>query len=355
MKILVTGTAGFIGSALADRLVTRGDEVVGLDSINDYYDIRVKYGRLRRAGIIKTLEDGESIEYNRVLTSSRNSNLKFIKLNLEDKSSLMELFKLEKFDAVCNLAAQAGVRYSLINPDAYIESNIVGFLNILEACRHNGVKNLSYASSSSVYGLNEELPFSTEHNVDHPISLYASSKKSNELMAHTYSHLYGISTTGLRFFTVYGPWGRPDMALFLFVKAGLEGRPIDVFNNGNMLRDFTYIDDIVEGVIRVIDNPAQPDPTWSGKNMRVSTSSAPYKIYNIGNNNPVKLMDFIEAIERKLGKKIERNMMPIQAGDVPATYADVSDLVEDLDYKPATPIQTGIDRFIDWYLEFFKK
>jgi len=354
MKVLITGTAGFIGSALADKMVARGDEVVGLDCINDYYDINVKYGRLERSGIIPKLEDGENIEYNKLLISSKNPNLKFIKLNLEDKDNLMKLFEEQKFDAVCNLAAQAGVRYSLINPDAYIQSNIVGFANILEACRHNGVNNLSYASSSSVYGLNEELPFSTEHNVDHPISLYAASKKSNELMAHTYSHLYGISTTGLRFFTVYGPWGRPDMALFLFVKAALEGKSIDVFNNGDMLRDFTYIDDIVEGVIRVLDNPAKPDPTWNGVDGRVSTSSAPYKVYNIGNNNPVKLMDFITAIENKLGVTIEKNMMPIQAGDVPATYADVTDLVEDLDYKPATPIQEGIDNFVDWYLEFFQ-
>jgi UDP-glucuronate 4-epimerase len=355
MKILVTGTAGFIGSHLAQRLVARGDEVVGLDCINNYYDISVKYGRLQRTGIIENLEDGENIEYNKLLTSSNNDNYKFIKLNLEDKESMMKLFEEQNFDAVCNLAAQAGVRYSLINPDAYIDSNIVGFINILEACRHNGVKNLSYASSSSVYGLNESLPFSTEDSVDHPISLYAASKKSNELMAHTYSHLYGISTTGLRFFTVYGPWGRPDMALFLFVKAALEGNKIDVFNNGEMLRDFTYIDDIVEGVIRVIDNPAQKDNSWNGKDGRVSTSSAPYKIYNIGNNNPVKLMDFITAIEKKLGKTIEKNMMPIQAGDVPATYANVDDLVDDLDYKPATPIQEGVDRFVDWYLEFFKE
>ena len=354
MKVLITGTAGFIGSALADRMVARGDEVIGLDCINDYYDINVKYGRLQRAGLIEKLEDGESIEYNSLLTSSKNPNLKFIKLNLEDKDNLMKLFEEHQFDAVCNLAAQAGVRYSLINPDAYIQSNIVGFANILEACRHNGVNNLSYASSSSVYGLNEELPFSTEHNVDHPISLYAASKKSNELMAHTYSHLYGISTTGLRFFTVYGPWGRPDMALFLFVKAALEGKSIDVFNNGEMLRDFTYIDDIVEGVIRVIDNPAQPDSRWNGVDGRVSTSSAPYKVYNIGNNNPVKLMDFIEAIENKLGTTIEKNMMPIQPGDVPATYADVTDLVEDLGYKPATPVQEGINNFVDWYLDFFK-
>ncbi|NEW59875.1 NAD-dependent epimerase [Sulfurovum sp. bin170] len=354
MKILVTGTAGFIGSNLAQKLVARGDEVVGLDCINDYYDISVKYGRLQRTGIIENLEEGAEIEYNQLLTSSANANYKFIKLNLEDKENMMKLFAEEKFDAVCNLAAQAGVRYSLTNPDAYMDSNIIGFMNILEACRHNGVTNLSYASSSSVYGLNEALPFSTEHSVDHPISLYAASKKSNELMAHTYSHLFGISTTGLRFFTVYGPWGRPDMALFLFVKAALEGRSIDVFNNGEMLRDFTYIDDIVEGVIRVIDNPAKKDKSWNGKDGRVSTSSAPYKIYNIGNNNPVKLMDFITAIENKLGKTIEKNMMPIQPGDVPATFADVTDLVEDLDYKPATPIQLGVDRFVDWYLEFFK-
>ncbi|AXX91774.1 NAD-dependent epimerase [Malaciobacter molluscorum LMG 25693] len=351
MKILVTGTAGFIGSHLAIKLLERGDEVVGLDNINDYYDQNVKYGRLQRGGIIDSLELGEDIPYGKLLTSKKNNNYKFIKLNLEDKEKVTKLFEDEKFDAVCNLAAQAGVRYSLTNPDSYIQSNIVGFLNLLEASRHNNVKNFSYASSSSVYGLNEELPFSTNHNVDHPISLYAASKKSNELMAHTYSHLYGISTTGLRFFTVYGPWGRPDMALFLFTKAALENRKIDVFNNGEMLRDFTYIDDIVEGVIRVIDNPAKSNETWDKK--EASISSAPYKVYNIGNNNPVKLMDFIEAIENKLGKTIEKNMMPIQAGDVPATFADVNDLVQDLGYKPATPIQEGIDNFVDWYLEFF--
>ena len=354
MKILVTGTAGFIGSALALKLAQRGDEVIGVDNINDYYDRRVKYGRLQRDGIISSLEDGENIEYNTSLTSSKYPNLKFIKLNLEDRENLFKLFESEKFDAVCNLAAQAGVRYSLINPYAYINSNIVGFINILEGCRNFGVNNLSYASSSSVYGLNDKLPFSTEDSVDHPISLYASTKKSNELMAHTYSHLYNISTTGLRFFTVYGPWGRPDMALFLFVKSALENKPIDVFNHGNMLRDFTYIDDIVEGVIRVIDNPAKPDENWKDTK-RVSTSTAPYKVYNIGNNNPVKLMDFIEAIEKKLGKKIEKNMISVQAGDVPATYADITDLIEDLKYKPATPIQEGINRFIDWYLEFFNR
>lgn len=353
MKILITGTAGFIGSHLALKLLKRGDEVVGLDNLNDYYDQNVKYGRLLRSGVITNLKDGESIPYNTLLTSQLHPNYKFIKLNLEDKDALMELFKGEQFDAVCNLAAQAGVRYSLTNPDAYISSNIVGFINLLEACRHHNVKNFSYASSSSVYGLNEELPFSTNHNVDHPISLYAASKKSNELMAHTYSHLFGICTTGLRFFTVYGPWGRPDMALFLFTKAALEGKSIDVFNNGEMLRDFTYIDDIIEGVTRVIDNPAQSDPEWNGTTGQVSTSSAPYKIYNIGNNNPVKLMDFITAIENKLGKTIEKNFLPLQAGDVPATYADVNDLVENLGYKPSTPVQEGINNFIDWYLDFF--
>lgn len=356
LKILVTGTAGFIGSHLAIKLLERGDEVVGLDNINDYYDQNVKYGRLQRGGIINSLEDGKNIPYGELLTSTTNTNYKFIKLNLEDKVAMMKLFETEKFDAVCNLAAQAGVRYSLTNPDAYMGSNIIGFMNILEACRHNGVKNLSYASSSSVYGLNEELPFSTSHNVDHPISLYAASKKSNELMAHTYSHLFGISTTGLRFFTVYGPWGRPDMALFLFVKAALECKTIDVFNNGEMLRDFTYIDDIVEGIVRVIDNPAKPLSTINHKpstNLPPQVSTAPYKVYNIGNNNPVKLMDFITAIENKLGRTIAKNMMPLQAGDVPATYADVSDLVEDLGYKPATPVQEGINKFVDWYLEFF--
>ena len=349
MKILVTGTAGFIGSHLAQRLLARGDEVVGLDSINDYYDQRVKYGRLERAGITQA-----DLKYNKLLTSATQPNYRFIQLKLEDNESLTALFAAEKFDAVCNLAAQAGVRYSLQNPRAYIDANIVGFLNILEACRHHGVMNLSYASSSSVYGLNEALPFSTSDNVDHPISLYAASKKSNELMAHTYSHLFGIPTTGLRFFTVYGPWGRPDMALFLFTKAALEGRTIDVFNHGKMLRDFTYIDDIVEGVVRVIDHPAKGRTQWDGAHPDPSTSSAPYKIYNIGNNNPVQLMDFITAIEKALGKEIKKNMLPLQAGDVPATYANVADLVEDLDYQPNTSIQVGIDRFVAWYRDFFK-
>lgn len=349
MKILITGTAGFIGSHLALKLLSRGDEVVGLDNINDYYDQKVKYGRLRHAGIIKDLTS--EVPYGEMITSQTYPNYNFIKIDLEDKASLFKLFSEQRFDAVCNLAAQAGVRYSITNPDAYVQSNIVGFVNLLEACRHFGVKNLSYASSSSVYGLNEEMPFSTDHNVDHPISLYAASKKSNELMAHTYSHLFGIATTGLRFFTVYGPWGRPDMALFLFVDAALKGEAIDVFNHGDMLRDFTYIDDIVEGVVRVIDNPAKASKAWDH---RASSSSAPYRIYNIGNNNPVRLMEFIEAIENRLGRKIAKNMLPMQDGDVPATYADVSDLVEDLGYKPATPVQEGVDRFVDWYLEFFE-
>lgn len=350
MKILVTGTAGFIGSHLAQRLLARGDEVVGLDSINDYYDPRVKYGRLARAGITD-----ENIAFNTLLQSSTLPGYRFVRMQLEDKQALDQLFKAERFDAVCNLAAQAGVRYSLENPQAYIDSNIVGFINILEACRHHGVENLSFASSSSVYGLNETLPFSTGHNVDHPISLYAASKKSNELMAHTYAHLFGIRATGLRFFTVYGPWGRPDMALFLFTKAALEGKPIQVFNHGDMLRDFTYIDDIVEGVVRVIDNPASANAQWQGKHPDPGSSSAPYKIYNIGNNNPVRLMDFIEAIEKAIGKPIEKVMMPLQAGDVPATFADVSDLVENLGYQPAPPVQQGIDNFVSWYREFFNK
>ena len=350
MKILVTGTAGFIGSHLAQRLLARGDEVVGLDSINDYYDPQVKYGRLARAGLTD-----EDIAFNTLLQSSTLPGYRFVRMQLEDKQALDSLFKAERFDAVCHLAAQAGVRYSLENPQAYIDSNIVGFINILEACRHHGVENLSFASSSSVYGLNETLPFSTSHNVDHPISLYAASKKSNELMAHTYAHLFGIRATGLRFFTVYGPWGRPDMALFLFTKAALEGKPIQVFNHGDMLRDFTYIDDIVEGVVRVIDNPASANAQWQGKHPDPGSSSAPYKIYNIGNNNPVRLMDFIEAIEKAIGKPIEKVMMPLQAGDVPATFADVSDLVENLGYQPATPVQQGIDNFVSWYREFFNK
>lgn len=349
MKILVTGTAGFIGSFLAKRLLERGDEVVGLDCINDYYDVRIKYGRLAEAGITQ-----DSIAENALVQSSKYPNYRFIQLKLEDRENLFKLFENEKFDKVCNLAAQAGVRYSLVNPYAYVESNIIGFVNILETCRQFGIKHLAYASSSSVYGLNEKMPFSTSDNVDHPISLYAASKKSNELMAHTYSYLFNLPTTGLRFFTVYGPWGRPDMALFLFTKAILEGRAIDVFNHGQMLRDFTYVDDIVEGVVRVIDHNAESDSKWNGKAPNPHSSKAPYKIYNIGNNNPIKLMDFIEAIEKELGMVAKKNMLPLQPGDVPATYANVEDLVSDLGYKPNTSIQEGIKNFIQWYREFYK-
>jgi len=348
MKILVTGTAGFIGFHLAKRLLERGDEVVGLDAVNDYYDVRLKYGRLALCGI-----DQDAIAYNKIVTSNKYPNYKFIQLNLEDKENINALFASEKFDKVCNLAAQAGVRYSLTNPDVYINSNITGFLNILEACRHYPVSHLAYASSSSVYGLNEKQPFSTSDNVDHPISLYAASKKANELMAHTYSHLFQVPTTGLRFFTVYGPWGRPDMALFLFTKAILENKPIDIFNHGKMMRDFTYVDDIVEGVIRVIDNPPAGNKQWSGANPDPSSSKAPYKIYNIGNSNPVKLMDFIETIEAELGIKAQKNLLPLQAGDVPSTWADVNDLVENLKYKPNTSVGEGIKRFIVWYREFY--
>ena len=348
MNILVTGTAGFIGFHLANKLVKKGYDVIGLDSINDYYDISVKYGRLKDAGFLT-----EDISYNKLITSNKYSNYRFIKLNLEDKDNLDEIFKNLQIDAVCNLAAQAGVRYSIENPHAYVESNVVGFTNILEACRNFGISNLSYASSSSVYGLNESYPFSTKDNVDHPVSLYAASKKSNELFAHTYSHLYGIQTTGLRFFTVYGPWGRPDMALFIFTKAAIEGKTIDVFNNGDMLRDFTYVDDIVAGIERTIENPASPDTSWTGKSSNPSSSSAPYKIYNIGCNNPVKLMDFIKAIEKSLGIEIKKNFLPIQPGDVPATYADVSDLENDHNYKPSITIDEGVENFVRWYKDFF--
>ena len=349
MKILVTGTAGFIGYHLSKVLLERGDEVIGLDEINDYYDVNLKYARLEQKGINKN-----SLEYGKIVGSIKYPNYKFVQLKLQDKDGINTLFKKEGFQRVCNLAAQAGVRYSLQNPHAYIESNIVGFTNILEACRHNNIEHLAYASSSSVYGLNEKMPFATSDNIDHPISLYAASKKSNELMAHTYSYLFNLPTTGLRFFTVYGPWGRPDMALFLFTKAILEGKPIDVFNNGDMKRDFTYITDIVEGVKRVIDNPPAGNPNWTGKKPHPSTSKAPYKVYNIGNNNPVRLLDFISAIEQALGMKAEKNFLPMQPGDVPATFADVLDLVEDLGYRPNTSIFKGVNEFISWYREFYK-
>jgi UDP-glucuronate 4-epimerase len=332
-KVLITGAAGFIGSALALRLLERGEHVVGLDNMNDYYDVSLKEARLAR------------------LTGYEN--FCFVKMDLADRDGMEKLFANEAFDSVVNLAAQAGVRYSLENPHAYIDSNIVGFTNILEGCRHNEVKHLVYASSSSVYGANESMPFSVHDNVDHPLSLYAASKKANELMAHTYSHLYGLPTTGLRFFTVYGPWGRPDMALFLFTKAILEGRPIDVFNHGNMKRDFTYIDDIVEGVIRVLDQPAKANPRWSGERPDPGSSKAPWRVYNIGNSAPVGLMEYIEALEDALGKKAEKRFLPMQPGDVPATWADVEDLSLDVDYRPATPVKKGVKRFVEWYKDYY--
>ena len=329
MKILVTGAAGFIGFHLTQRLLARGDEVIGLDNLNDYYDVALKRARLAQL--------------------EAQPGFRFVGLDLADRPGIAALFEAERFARVVNLAAQAGVRYSLKNPHAYVDSNLVGFVNILEGCRHNGVEHLVYASSSSVYGANTAMPFSVHHNVDHPVSLYAASKKANELMAHTYSHLYGLPTTGLRFFTVYGPWGRPDMALFLFTKAILEGRPIDVFNHGRMQRDFTYIDDIAEGVVRVTDRVAAPNPQWSGDAPDAGTSYAPYRLYNIGNNNPVELLRMIEILEDCLGRRAEKNLLPIQPGDVPATYADVDDLSRDVGFAPATALETGIARFVEWY------
>ena len=347
MKILITGTAGFIGFHLANRLSEMGLDVVGLDNINDYYDVNLKYGRLKESGIF-------DVQYGKLIGSNRFSNYSFIKLDLADKNSLDKLFEKEKFDAVCHLAAQAGVRYSLVNPYSYIDSNIYGFLNILEACRQFGVENLCFASSSSVYGLNKKQPFSEKHNVDHPISLYAATKKSNELMAHTYSYLYGIRATGLRFFTVYGPWGRPDMALFKFVKNILEDKPIDVYNYGKMERDFTYIDDIIEGVVRVIKKPAVPNKEWNPYEPDPSSSMVAYKIYNIGYNSPISLERFIEIIEKNLGKKAKKNLLPMQPGDVESTYADVSSLIEELGYKPQTPPEVGVKKFIEWFKWFYK-
>jgi len=349
MKVLVTGTAGFIGSFVAVRLAERGEEVVGIDNINAYYDVELKYGRLERDGLVRCKADaGDWVK------SSKYPAYRFRKMNLEDRQAIQELFEKEKFDAVCHLAAQAGVRYSLVNPYSYVDANIAGFTNILEGCRHQKVKHLVYASSSSVYGLNEKYPFSVQDNVDHPISLYAATKKANELMAHTYSHLFITPTTGLRFFTVYGPWGRPDMALFLFTKAILGGQPIDVFNHGKMRRDFTYIDDIVTGVVKVLDKAPSGDPKWSGKAPDPSRSQAPYRIYNIGNNSPVELMAFIEAIEKALGKKAKKNFLAMQPGDVPATWADVKDLVVDFGYKPAMSVEEGVRRLVEWYLEYYK-
>ena len=333
MKVLVTGVAGFIGSALALRLLERGDEVIGIDNINDYYDINLKLARLENLNVFKSF--------------------KFLKLDISERSEIESLFAREKFHKVMHLAAQAGVRYSITNPHAYINSNIVGFVNILEGCRYHDVKHLVYASSSSVYGANTKIPFSIHDNVDHPVSLYAASKKSNELMAHTYSHLYDIPTTGLRFFTVYGPWGRPDMSLFMFTRNILDGKPINVFNYGNHRRDFTYIDDIVEGVIRVIDKPAKTNSSWDGNKPDSGSSLAPYRIYNIGNQNPVNLLTFIETLEKCLGKQAIKNFMPLQSGDIPDTYADVSELVDDLGYKPNTELEHGINNFVKWYKDFY--
>lgn len=334
MKILVTGTAGFIGAALAQRLLDRGDEVIGVDNLNDYYDVTLKQSRLAQLSPNKAFTD--------------------IRCNLEDKTKIDQLFKDHQPQAVVNLAAQAGVRYSLVNPQAYVDSNITGFLNILEACRHFGIEHLVYASSSSVYGANTSMPFSTENNVDHPVSLYAASKKANELMAHTYSHLFNVPTTGLRFFTVYGPWGRPDMAPIIFTKKILAGESIDVFNYGNHRRDFTYVDDIVEGIIRTLDKPAKGNPSWSGDHPDPATSKAPYKIYNIGSNNPVELLHFIEVLEDCLGKKAIKNLLPMQPGDVPDTYANVDALIRDVDYKPTTTVEVGVERFVKWYIDYYR-
>lgn len=334
MKALVTGAAGFIGMHLSQRLLERGDEVVGIDNLNDYYDPQLKRDRLSQLAPRK--------------------GFRFEALDIADRQAMPRLFERERFDVVVNLAAQAGVRYSLVNPHAYIDANIVGFTNVLEGCRHHGVKHLVYASSSSVYGGNEQMPFTEHQGVDHPISLYAATKKANELMAHTYSHLYGLPTTGLRFFTVYGPWGRPDMALFLFTKAILEGRPIELFNEGRMQRDFTYVDDIVEGVLRVIDRPATPDAGFDAQRPDPARSRAPFRVFNIGNQGPVELMQFVAAIEKAIGQPAQKLLRPMQPGDVPATYADVSELTGWTGFKPGTPIEVGVARFVAWYRSYFK-
>lgn len=334
MRMLVTGVAGFIGFHVSQRLLARGDTVIGLDSVNNYYDVRLKEDRLAML--------------------AQHQRFSFQRLDLADRAGMEAIFSRETPERVIHLAAQAGVRYSLTNPHAYIDSNLVGFLHILEGCRHHNVQHLVYASSSSVYGANTKMPFSIHDNVDHPVSLYAASKKANELMAHTYSHLYNLPTTGLRFFTVYGPWGRPDMALFIFTKAILEGKPIDVYNFGKMRRDFTYIDDIVEGVIRVADHFPQPNPAWTGMHPDPGTSKAPYKVYNIGNNKPVELLHFIEVLEHCLGKTAEKRLLPIQPGDVPETCADVDDLINDVGFRPDTPITTGVARFVEWYRSYYK-
>ena len=338
MKILVSGAAGFIGAAVCHYLLARGEEVVGIDNVNDYYDVSLKHART-----------------NTITEKYSDAQYRFIEMGVEDRDAMAALFEVEKFDRVVHLAAQAGVRYSIENPNAYVDANLVGFMNVLEGCRYNNVEHLVYASSSSVYGANETMPFSEQHNVDHPVSLYAASKKANELMAHTYSHLYQLPTTGLRFFTVYGPWGRPDMAPFKFTKAILAGDPIKVYNYGNHRRDFTYIDDIVEGVIRTLDNVPQGNADWSGANPDPASSKAPYRVYNIGAQTPVHLLTFIETLENALGIKAEKELLPMQPGDVPDTYADVSALVRDTGYKPSVSVETGVGNFVDWYRGFYKK
>jgi UDP-glucuronate 4-epimerase len=338
MKILLTGAAGFIGMTTTLRLLARGDEVVGLDNLNNYYEVSLKHNRLKR---LKNHENA-------------HQNFRFVEMDVADRPGMEKLFATEKFDRVIHLAAQAGVRYSLQNPHAYIDSNIVGFMNVLEGCRHSAVQHLVYASSSSVYGGHTKMPFSEHDSVDHPVSMYAATKKANELMAHTYSHLFRLPTTGLRFFTVYGPWGRPDMALFLFTKAILEGRAIDVFNHGKMQRDFTFVDDIVEGVIRVMDRPAEPNPHYRSELPDPGTSNAPFRVFNIGNHNPVQLLDYIGGIEAALGMKAKMNMLPLQDGDVPATHADVDALRDWVGFAPATDVRTGIARFVAWYRDYYK-
>lgn len=349
MKILITGAAGFIGFNLSRKLIELGFEVVGLDSINDYYDVNLKFARLDICGIRKE----QIVEY-KIVQSEKFNNYNFVKCPLENKDFYLQFASEQKFDVIVNLAAQAGVRYSLINPYAYIESNITGFLNLLEGARHNPLKHLVFASSSSVYGANTKYPFSTSDNVDHPVSLYAATKKANELMAHSYASMYGIPVTGLRFFTVYGPWGRPDMALFKFTKAIIENKPMDVYNNGKMKRDFTYIDDIIDGVVKVIKKPAVPDTAWSGKIPKTASSSAPYRIFNIGNNHPVELLDYISAIEEALGRKGIKNLMPMQPGDVIASHADIDDLKNEFGWYPTTDYRIGIRNFVEWYKEYYK-
>ena len=349
-QVLVTGSAGFIGFHLTRKLLERGDSVIGLDSINDYYDPELKYSRLDETGIEKTdIKKGTAVQ------SKKYDDYIFYQAKLEDKKTIDKVFKSHNITKVVHLAAQAGVRYSRENPYAYLDSNLYGFLNIIEACRHHNVKHLVYASSSSVYGLNKSMPFSIHDNVDHPISLYAASKKSNELIAHSYSYLFNLPVTGLRFFTVYGPWGRPDMALFLFTDAIINGKTLNAFNQGKMARDFTYVDDIIEGVVRVLDNPPVSNENWDAVKSDPASSSAPYSVYNIGNNNPVKLMDFIRAIEDSIGKKAKINYRPMQPGDVPKSWADVEDLVVNFDYRPGTDIKTGVQNFIDWYLQYYNK